>query len=290
VDKQARNAIERATQRARKLLEADFAAQLEGDFDIQRDGVVAAAPGSHLTPRQALQREKIVATLGHKTAVGLDDRAAVGDFVRDAAFTALNRLVALKMLEARELVLESVTRGEESSGYREFCGLAPGVPLLPDSGGYRLYLESLFDELSTEVKVLFDRTDPASTLWPRRATLDGVLGILNGLDLVGVWAEDETIGWVYQFFNGSDERRAMRDQSQAPRNSRELAIRNQFFTPRYVVQFLTDNTLGRIWYEMRGGHTALADSCEYLVRRPDEEFAPRPRKDPRPAHPRPGLR
>jgi hypothetical protein len=66
-----------------------------------------------------------------------------------------------------------------------------------------------------------------------------------------VWGEDETIGWVYQFFNGQDERRKMREESQAPRNSRELAVRNQFFTPRYVVQFLTDNTLGRIWYEMR---------------------------------------
>jgi hypothetical protein len=47
---------------------------------------------------------------------------------------------------------------------------------------------------------------------------------------------------------------------QAPRNSRELAVRNQFFTPRYVVEFLTDNTLGRIWYEMTQGHTALKES------------------------------
>ena len=58
----------------------------------------------------------------------------------------------------------------------------------------------------------------------------------------------------------------------APQNSHELAVRNQFFTPRYVVQFLTDNTLGRIWYEMRQGRTRLADSLEYLVRRPNEVF------------------
>ena len=63
----------------------------------------------------------------------------------------------------------------------------------------------------------------------------------------------------------------MRSESQAPRNSRELAVRNQFFTPRYVVQFLTDNTLGRIWYEMRQGETRLRD-LEYLVRRPNEIF------------------
>jgi hypothetical protein len=64
----------------------------------------------------------------------------------------------------------------------------------------------------------------------------------------------------------------MREESAAPRNSRELAVRNQFFTPRYVVEFLTDNTLGRIWYEIRQGQTGLKESCRYLVRRPDEVF------------------
>ncbi len=64
----------------------------------------------------------------------------------------------------------------------------------------------------------------------------------------------------------------MREASQAPRNSRELAVRNQFFTPRYVVEFLTDNTLGRIWYEMRQGRTTLKEQCRFLVRRPDEVF------------------
>ncbi|MGH9320258.1 MAG: DNA methyltransferase, partial [Vicinamibacteria bacterium] len=116
---------------------------------------------------------------------------------------------------------------------------------------------------------------------PKRATFDGLLEILNASELGDIWGEDETIGWVYQFFNGQDERRKMREESQAPRNSRELAVRNQFFTPRYVVQFLTDNTLGRIWYEMHSKKTALAERCEYMVQKPDEEFAPRAKKDPR---------
>jgi hypothetical protein len=77
---------------------------------------------------------------------------------------------------------------------------------------------------------------------------------------------------VYQYFNCQEERRAMRDKSSAPRNSHELAVRNQFFTSRYVVEFLTDNTLGRIWYEMRQGVTSLKDECGYLVRRPKEVF------------------
>jgi hypothetical protein len=270
MDKDTRNRIERATQQARKLLEVDFLEQLEGTFDVLRTGEIAKKAGAHLSEAQGIVREKLVAAVAHKSAAGMKPAEAVADFLRDAAFTTLNRFVALKMLEARELVQECVSKGEQSAGYREFCGMAPAVALLAESAGYRLYIESLFDELSTEIKVLFDRRDPASALWPRRATFESLLGVLNAADLAGVWGEDETIGWVYQYFNGGEERRAMREASQAPRNSRELAVRNQFFTPRYVVQFLTDNTLGRIWYEMRGGHTALADKCEYMVRRPNE--------------------
>lgn len=281
MDKDARNAIERATQRARKLLEEDFAAQLEGDFDVHRGGDVAAKAGAHLSPRQALQRERIVAAVEHKRAAGMSAGDAVADYLRDAAFTTLNRFAALKMLEARELVQECITKGEQSAGYREFCGMAPGLPLLPNSAGYRLYIECLFDELSTEVKVLFDRRDPSSVLWPRRATFEQLLEVLNASELAQVWGEDETIGWVYQFFNSDLERRTMREESQVPRNSRELAVRNQFFTPRYVVQFLTDNTLGRIWYEMRGTSTMLSERCAYMVRKPDEVMTPRPKKDPR---------
>ena len=281
MNKETRNAIDRATQRARIFLEKDFAAQLEGDFDVHRDGVLAAKAGGHLSARQAFQRERIIAAIEHKRAAGMSAADSVTDYLRDAAFTTLNRFVAIKMLEARDLVLECVTKGEQSAGYCEFCGMAPGIPLLPDSVGYRLYLESVFDELSTEVKVLFDRRDPSSVLWPKRAAFEQLLEILNATELAPVWCEDETIGWVYQFFNGQDERRQMREESQAPRNSRELAVRNQFFTPRYVVQFLTDNTLSRLWYEMRGTKTVLAEKCKYMVHKPGEEFAPRAKKDPR---------
>ncbi|KHK60933.1 hypothetical protein PI86_01900 [Burkholderia sp. A9] len=281
MDKDTRNAIERATQRARTLLEEDFAAQLEGEFDVHRNGEVSAKAGGHLSARQAFQRERIVAAIEHKRATGTSPPDSVADYLRDAAFTTLNRFVALKMLEARALVQECITKGEQSAGYLEYSGMAPGLLLLPNSAGYRLYIESLFDELSTEVKVLFDHRDPSSVLWPKRASFEQLLEILNVTELANVWGEDETIGWVYQFFNGQDERKKMREESQAPRNSRELAVRNQFFTPRYVVQFLTDNTLGRTWYEMRATKTALADRCEYLVRKADEEFAPRAKRDPR---------
>jgi hypothetical protein len=272
MDKDTRNTIERATQRARKVLEEDFAAQLEGDFDVQRDGSVAIVGGSHLSARQEYQRERVVAAIEHKCASGMRPADAVGDYLRDAAFTALNRFIALKMLEARELVQECITKGDQSAGYREFCGMTPGLTMLADGAGYRLYIECLFDELSIGLKVLFNRRDSTSVLWPSRLCLQELLETINSPELEEAWGADETIGWVYQYYNGEVERKKMREESSAPRNSRELAVRNQFFTPRYVVEFLTDNTLGRIWYEMRQGQSALKEQCHYLMRQPNEIF------------------
>ena len=270
MDRETRSRIHRATQSARELLEHEYAEQLEGVFDIRLDGTVAAAPGEHLDTAQRVLRTKLVTAVEHQRAGGMAKPDAVATYLREAAFTMLNRFVALKMLEARELVQECITRGDQSAGFKEFTGLAPGLVQLPDHG-YRIYIESVFDEIGREVRVLFDRRDTASLLWPRRQALLDLLAVLNAAELSAVWIEDETVGWVYQYFNGEDERRTMREASQAPRNSRELAVRNQFFTPRYVVQFLVDNTLGRIWYEMMRGDTGLRD-LDYIVGTRHEVF------------------
>lgn len=277
MEKEQRQKLERLTQAARRLLEQEFREQLEGRYDVLLDGRIGLAPGAHLSEQERVVWQRIVAAIAHRRRPGVSSADAVMGYRREAAFHTLNRFVALKMLEARKLVQECISRGEESAGFKEFYGLAPGLVQLTDKG-YRLYIESLLDELGRQVKVLFNRLDPATLLWPRRQAFTTLLELLNDPELATVWQEDETIGWVYQYFNGEDERRQMRAESQAPRNSRELAVRNQFFTPRYVVQFLTDNSLGQLWVEMRLGATRLAE-LDYLVK--DSERLPRPAKDPR---------
>jgi hypothetical protein len=114
--------------------------------------------------------------------------------------------------------------------------------------------------------------------------LNELLAILNARELAGVWDDDETIGWAYQYFNSDDDRKRARydknGKPKAPQNSYELAVRNQFFTPRYVVRFLVDNSLARTWWQMRTGDTKLAETCEFLVLDNAGELV-RGKKDPR---------
>ena len=92
MDRDTRNIIERATQRARRLLEEDFGSQLEGTFDVLPDGTIAEKAGPHLTPRQAFQREKIVAAIEHQRATGMSAQAAVADYLRDKKTVNITQL------------------------------------------------------------------------------------------------------------------------------------------------------------------------------------------------------
>lgn len=270
MEKEQRSRLQKATQEARRLLEEEFSMQLLETYDINvAAGRWSEEPGAHLQAEQRLLREKLLAWIEHRSVQINDEKEALLLALREMAFTALNRFVALKLMEARELVRPCVSGGLESEGFQEFTAVAQGL-LVEQESSYRLYLETIFEDVSRELRALFDPRDPASLLWPKRTALLELLDILNRPELAELWKEDETLGWIYQYFNGDAERKKMREESSAPRNSRELAVRNQFFTPRYVVEFLTDNTLGRIWYEMRQGDTGLKERCRYLVRRPNE--------------------
>ena len=278
-DQSTRNRLQKFVNDARNLLSEEFTRQLQATYglDPKAGSVADVATLTHLDNRQRQTAHILRDTLAHYLATthgkGEADRTkqALSRIVREQAFTVLNRLAALRMAEARGFLLESIAKGYNSKGfqlYKQLAGSAQG-----ETGeAYRNYLYSVFDEFSLDLAVLFDRHSAQGRLFPRESALLELLDLINHHEIEPLWAEDETIGWIYQYFNSQEERKKMRAESQAPRNSRELAVRNQFFTPRYVVEFLTDNTLGRIWYEMTQGNTRLVDSCRYLVRRPTEVF------------------
>jgi hypothetical protein len=276
-DQSTRNRLARFVGDVRNLLTEEFTRQLQNEYGLDPEsGTVTGL--EKLTAQDDTKRETariLRETMDYYLAGKTDDKKNRQDvlqrIVREQAFTVLNRLCALRMAESRGILIESIAKGYQSKGFQLYARLA-GTGLGETGDAYSSYLFSLFDEFAIDLAVLFDRFNPQGRLFPRQTALVKLLDLINDLEIEQLWAEDETIGWMYQYFNTKEERQDMRAASHAPRNSRELAVRNQFFTPRYVVEFLTDNTLGRIWYEMTKGETSLKNSCHYLVRRPTEMF------------------
>ena len=282
----ARNKIKSIVQSAKKLLMKEFESQLQQYYGIRPDGTCLLV--EELTSREAsvIETARLLRQRLHYLEEGIagSNKApeAVRQLIREQAFTILNRFAAVRMSEERNIIRESIRKGYNSEGFLVYDQLTGGAKTTEQFTRYTWYIGHVFDELAIDLPAVFDRFSPYALLFPSEKVLLELLEIINDEDLniyresghqpINLWTEDETIGWIFQYYNSREEISEMREASGAPRNSRELAVRNQFFTPRYVVQFLVDNSLGRQWFEMTKGQTALIDSCQYMVKREQEIF------------------
>lgn len=289
--------LERFVTNAKNLLMQNITELLQQYYGIWADGhsiAVESLPNqdTDIVHTARMLRERLAHLLAalpeNKTN---KEKLAVGQLISEQAFTQLNRFCALRMCEERDLILESIRHGYDSGGFQGYDAVASLVPTSKYQR-YKWYLQSIFDELSIELPAVFDRYSPYGLVFPDESTLMSLLDMINDEQLsawydeqnnttVNFWKEDETLGWMFQDYNSLEERRQMREESNKPRNSREMAVRNQFFTPEYIVRFLTDNSLGRIWYEMTGGQSRIGEEqCKYMVRRPNEQLTERAIKEP----------
>ena len=190
---------------ARRLVAEEFTQQFQSLYGISGKGSITPLEQlGHLDDiglaTAALLRERI----DYIVKTHPDDRegikAAVTRLAREQAFTVLNRLAAIRMAEKRGLIVESVGKGYQSKGFKVFEQVA-GSSLGDTYHRYRRYIFCLFDELAVDLGVLFDRRSPHGLLFPREPALQGLLTLLNAPDLDPLFAEDETIGWIYQYYN-----------------------------------------------------------------------------------------
>ena len=78
------------------------------------------------------------------------------DVEKTAAYTLLNRLVLLRLMEAgRRATAQVVTGGWQSGGYRAFREMNPALVVGDPSEGYAFLLQMLFEELAGELPGLF---------------------------------------------------------------------------------------------------------------------------------------
>lgn len=264
LDAAQRTSLEKLVLRCRHLLETDLAQELERRYGIHKSGVIEAETSLTLDASALESRRDLESVVVHLRSEGESARGSVERLVREAAFTHLNRLVAVRIAEAIGMLPQTLSGGIEAAGFRDFREMAPLVGS-DDWDRYRLFLGLCADELAADVPALFDPRNPVLVLQPSTPTLVDLVGTISTVP-AAVWDAPDTLGWVYQFFNTGEERRAMR-ASGAPRDSRELAVRNQFFTPRYVVDFLVQNGLGA---HLASGVPDLADQFPYLVETPTE--------------------
>ena len=99
-----RSSLERTVVGLRKTLEQDLRATLAGRYGINQDGTIDAAGTLRLGSDEVPLREELLEVLDVLRKRQRSCRRAVGRLVREAAFTHANRLTAVRIAEATDLL------------------------------------------------------------------------------------------------------------------------------------------------------------------------------------------
>src|SRR5579885_2091298 len=128
MDSTLRARLHDLTLQARRLLTNETRDMLEGIYGLHQNGSLEDAttlPAIQSSAWASETRARLERLLTDEQDAGLEADEAVEKLVRETAFTWLNRLAALKMLEARGLLRQSITRGMDSNGFKLWL-TAPG--------------------------------------------------------------------------------------------------------------------------------------------------------------------
>lgn len=287
MDKIAKTAIHDLVLSLRKILEAEVEREL-GRYGIYTDRSwirVDELPRLNEQEKKYI-RPRIEAAIQRERDGGMDTAQAVSAFIRETAYTHLNRLLGLKCMEVRGLIKETITTRERYSGrsqrHRDFLDEHPEAHRLPDRG-LVLMLHEACSQISQQIGVVFDPDSDYSLVWPRHTVLKDCVEAINGLDgqvanrrgevagaLPSVYADDTVLGWVYQYFQEEEKARVFAgvNKNKKKIGGADIIPATTAYTERYMVQFLVENSLGALWMEMYP-ESDLYQGWEYFVDDPN---------------------
>jgi hypothetical protein len=127
---------------------------------------------------------------------------------------------------------------------------------------YRMLLVAQCNALSRAMPFLFERIDDDSELLLPDNLLrsDSVIAKLVEEIPEENWAEVEIIGWLYQFYISEKKDQVIGKVVK----SEDIPAATQLFTPNWIVQYLVQNSVGRLWL-MANPQSNLAKEWPYYI-------------------------
>lgn len=216
--------------------------------------------------------EAIIAT--HKQTLGDDYAEARKETINECTFTLFNRLAALKVMEDRELFPEVIRRrvehGNLSYAHKQWLEEHTDERNA-ERMGLKHFLEDKFQELSDSYKIPLYSPDYAYAMLPTADELFEIITAFNEIEQdadcgVDIWKGDDILGWLYENFN-TVEKLALKDSGDKTEYDK-VSLQSQVYTPQWVVKFLVDNTLGKMYLEMYPDSNFIYDEdgkVKYLI-------------------------
>ena len=256
------------------------------EAQMVRYGITEPAPapvgsetvnGLPLSPAEIEQRDELLrmqAEVGHEALL---DRAA---------YTWFNRIVAIRFMDACGWLpsrMRMLSRADGSHG-SEAVENALDVEITTadtdriaelkmaglDEPLWRYLFVAQCEELADCLPGVFERVGGAMELLLPQGLMmaDSVVGKLNAVLTDEDWREGVTVlGWMYQYYNADVKDEFFKSKRKAA--AADIAPATQLFTPEWIVRYMVENSLGRLWMLNNPG-SSLRERMEYYIE-PDAE-------------------
>ena len=232
-------------------------------------GDVAIIDGREWPVKVAGQRDELIARI---------KRHGFEQTMDEVAYTWFNRFAALRYMEIHDYL---------GHGWRVLSSRDGGLPeilrhasevTLPglnadraremqlagnqDNELYKLLLVAQCNELSRVMPFLFERIDDETELLLPENLLrtDSIVAKLVESVPEEDWQEIEVIGWLYQFYISEKKDQVIGKVVK----SEDIPAATQLFTPNWIVQYLVQNSIGRLWL-MANPSSTLASQWPYYI-------------------------
>ncbi|MDD5613347.1 MAG: BREX-1 system adenine-specific DNA-methyltransferase PglX, partial [Gallionella sp.] len=235
----------------------------------ERQGDVTLIAGQAWPGNVTQRRDKLIERM---------QRDGFAQVMEAVAYTWFNRFAALRYMEIHDYL---------EHGHRVLSNRAGGMPEvlnhatelnLPglnqdkaielklagnkDGELYKLILVAQCNALSNAMPFLFERIDDDTELLLPDNLLrtDSVIAKLVQEIPEEDWAEVEIIGWLYQFYISEKKDQVIGKVVK----SEDIPAATQLFTPNWIVQYLVQNSVGRLWL-MANPASTLASQWPYYI-------------------------
>ncbi len=249
-------------------------------FALDPDGLTAnpadsdVVAGRVLSPQEKAKRAKLAERIGTR---GYDA------FCQEMAYTWFNRFAAIRFMEIHGYLPSYVrmfSNSEDGSFRPDSISCAADLDLPgpdkteilnlmvkgDDEGVFRRMIVAQRNELAECLPEVFGQVDDADAL-----TLpDGLLNSSEHSVLYHmvedipeeVWDDVEVLGWMYQFYNAELKNDFFKSKRKAA--AADIAPATQLFTPEWIVRYMVENSLGRLWM-LNHPESHLRERMEYYV-------------------------
>lgn len=253
------------------------------------------------------QRNALVSAIKKKERDIQNYKEAFRYLVEEVAYTWFNRLIAIRFMEVNDYlpsgvrVLSSENKAKKEPDLvtmpfdtdLEFTSSEQDkIIQLKDDNEldelFRILFIKQCNKLHDILPDLFEKTDDYSELLLTIPFTDpdGIIyHLVNDIEEVDFRINDEMytddgkikadgqveiIGWLYQYYNIEPKAAVFGRASGKKISKEEIPAATQLFTPDWIVRYMVENSLGRIWIE---GHpdNSLKDTWRYYIDEAEQE-------------------